>query len=91
MQVIVSGARVSSVAYIRNHFSLPDILAGSNFIRITLKMGVVEDKFFVGAELVDSYAAAFALEESDDFAFGDGQHWRSGRRDNINRVMRPPF
>ena len=87
----ISGARVSSVANIRDHLALFCKLAFCNAVGVTLQMSVVKDQFPIDAQLVDGRAAAFALEEFDDLAIGGGHDWSSRGRGNIDSVMHTAF
>jgi hypothetical protein len=54
-------------------------------------VGVVEDKFSVSAELIDRCTTSFALEESDNFTIGCGQHGCTRRSRYVDRVVSSAF
>ena len=89
MEVKISRAGVTGVADITNNFALTQKLSGYQSVGVALQMGVIKHELFIGAELIDCCATAFALEEFYDLAIGSGHHRRSRRRRNIYRIMHP--
>src|SRR6266508_197356 len=87
----ISSARVTGVADIGDNFPLLYKLAGHEAIGVALQMGVIEDQFFVWAELVDCGAAAFTLEEFNNLAIRSSHDWRSRWGRNIDSVVNATF
>ncbi len=87
MQVEISGAGISGVADVRDDLALAHRLSHHQCIGIALEVRVVEHELLVGAELIDRGAAAFALEEFDDFAVGGRDDSSACGRGNIDRVV----
>ena len=83
----ISGARVSGVAHVANHFTLPGKLSGRESVRVTLQMGVIENQFLISAQLIDGCAAPVTLKQFDDFAISGGNDCCSSRGRNVDRVM----
>lgn len=91
MKVKISRAGVAGVADERDRLALPNKLSHSQSFSITLEMSVIEHELFVGAELVNRRAAAFALEEFDDLAVGCGHDRGAGWSGNVDGVMNSSF
>ena len=89
--MVVAGTRVSGVADVSNHLSLPHEIAFGETIGVMRKVRVVIDELLVRAELIDGRAAAIAMKEFQNLPICCGKHGSFSGRGNIDRVVHASF
>ncbi len=89
--MVITGAGVSGVSDVGNHVSLSHCVAFGQTICVMREVGVIKNEFLIGAELIDRSAAAFALEELQNFAVSGGENGRFRGRGDVDRIVRTAF
>src|ERR1041385_5866568 len=87
MEMIIAGAGVPSIANVPDRLALRYRASFLQTVGIAIQMGVVVDKLFVAAQLVDGVAAVLTLKQSHDLAVGSREHRCSLRGRNVDGVV----
>ena len=85
--MVVTGARISGVADVRDYLSLLYDSSFGEALCVMREVRVVKDHFLIGADLIDRRATAFALEELLNLAVSSGKDGSFGRSGNVDRIV----
>lgn len=91
MQMIVSRPGIAGVAYVCEDVPLTHAQSLGDAGCVFIKVSVIEHDPLIVGQLIESLAAALAVEESFDLTVGGGEHGAMFGCGNIERVMNSPF
>ena len=89
--MIISGARVSSIADISDGLTLPGKMSFRQALGVSIQVRIVKDESAVSTQLINGCAATIAVKEFNDRAVRRGDYRSSQWRWNIDRVMYATF
>ena len=89
--MVVTGACIAGVSDVGDYLSLAHDVTFSQTIGVAREVCVVEDQFFVGAELIDGRTAAFALKEFLNLAVCCGKYGSFSSGGNVDGVVNAAF